>query len=97
MLNLLPIHNFSLPTRRFFAGMLTVLLGFVLSACGPRDDARALAAECLRSASTLAPIMGGPVGVPCAAAPAGLASEAPVARTAIAWARPDRALVASAR
>lgn len=86
MLNLLLVYNFPFLARRLYAGLLTVLLGLVLSACGPGDDAGALAAECLRSASTLAPIMGGQGSAPCAAAPASMAQ-----------ARSHRTLVASAR
>ena len=96
MLNLLLVYNFPFLVRRLYAGLLAVLLGFGLSACGPRDDARTLAAECFRSASTLAPIMGGQGGAPCAAATAALASEAPAAGSAMAQASSDRTLVASA-
>jgi len=97
MLNLLLVYNFPFLARRLYAGLLTVLLGFLLGGCGPRDDAGTLAAECIRSASTLAPIMGGQGGAPCAAAPAGMAFEAPAARRAMAQAGARRTLVASAR
>ena len=97
MLNLLLVYNFPFLARRLSAGLLTVLIGFLLSGCGLRDDAGALAAECIRSASTLAPIMGGQGGAHCAAAPAGMASEAPAARRAMAQASARRTLVASAR
>jgi hypothetical protein len=86
MLNLLLVYNFPFLIRRLYAGFLTVLLGFALSGCGPQDDAGTLAAECVRSASTLAPIMGGQGSVPCAAAPAALA-QAMSRRTLVASAR----------
>jgi hypothetical protein len=86
MLNLLLVYNFPFLVRRLYAGLLTVLLGLVLSGCGPRDAAGTFAAECIRSASTLAPIMGGQGSAPCAEAPAAMA-QASFHRTLVASAR----------
>lgn len=100
MPNLLDSCNFSPLLRRVAAGAAASLAALVLTACEHRDDARTVAADCVRSLSTLAPIMGGSGSgsgsTLCAAAPDAVAPEAPIVGTATAPAGPERALIASA-
>lgn len=99
MPNLLDSCNFSPLLRRVAAGAAASLAALVLAACEHRDDARTVAADCVRSLSTLAPIMGGSGSgsTRCAAAPDAVVPEAPIVRTATAPAGPELALIASAR
>ena len=87
----------SLPLmRRLAAGVSAGLAALLVSACGHRDEARSVAADCVRSLSTLAPIMGGHGSKGCAAAPA-VTPHGPLVRTARAQSPDRRALLASAR
>lgn len=98
MLSLLYSCNFSPLLRRLVTGASAGLAALALTACEHRNDARSLAAGCVRSLSTLAPIMGG--GTLCAATPAAAAADGPIVRMAAGPARSpagrDRALIASA-
>ena len=70
MPDLLDSSNY-LPLARRLAGAAAACLGaWLLTAYGHRDDAQqSVAAACIRSLSTLAPIMSGGIA-PCAATPA---------------------------
>ncbi|MDM0016022.1 hypothetical protein [Variovorax saccharolyticus] len=83
--------------RRLAAGVSAGLAALLLSACEHRDDARSVAADCVRSLSTLAPIMGGHGRTPCAAMPPEAAPDGPALRLARAQSPDSRALLASAR
>jgi len=88
----------SLPLmRRLAAGVSAGLAALLVSACGHRDEARSVAADCVRSLSTLAPIMGGHGSQGCAAAPAAVTPHGPLVRMARAQSPDRRALLASAR
>jgi hypothetical protein len=90
----------SLPfMRRLAAGLSAGLAALLLSACEHRDEVRSVAADCVRSLSTLAPIMGGHGSKGCAAAPAAaVGPDGPIVRMARAQGPEDsRALLASAR
>ena len=54
MPDLLDLCNFPPLWRRVAAGAAASLAALVLTACERRDDARTLAADCVRSLSTLA-------------------------------------------
>jgi len=99
MPSLLDSSNFSPLVRRLVTGASAGLATLALTACEHRHDARSLASGCVRSLSTLAPIMGGGSAL-CAATPAAAAADGPIVRMAagpaMSPAGRDRALIASA-